>query len=169
MSLAKILLSGTVLSAPEKRYTPNGNAVVTFDMAVSNPPRGSFGPDAPFTVKVTCWNRLADAAAESLAPQQGVLVEGKLQMGSVQAPDGVTKKHFEIEASSLSLVHGTIEPLAPAAAESAPGASRQAPRPAPANAARVPAASAVSAAAPAPAAAPAFAMEDAFSEDDIPF
>ncbi|MBK8189529.1 MAG: single-stranded DNA-binding protein [Vampirovibrionales bacterium] len=181
MSLAKILLSGIVLNAPEKRYTPNGNAVVTFDVSVSAPARGSFAPEAPFTVKITCWNRLADAAAESLAPQQTVLVEGKLQMDAVQGSDGAPKKNFAIEASALSVVHGAIEALAPASssdASSAASSSRPRPATAPAaapapQASRAPAPAIAGAASHHPASSAssgsAFPLEDAFSEDDIPF
>jgi single-strand DNA-binding protein len=120
LSLAKVVVSGTVASEPEKRFTSNQNvAVSTFNLSVrslSRPQAGSNGPSTePFLVKVTCWRQLADAVTESLHKGDEVLVEGKLMVNSYQTPEGVAKKGYEIELASIDKLSGPAEPILVAA------------------------------------------------------
>jgi single-strand DNA-binding protein len=112
MSFAKVMLSGTVASEPEKRFTPNNHAVTSFYLAVemqgnTNRPGGN----EPFTVKVTCWRNLAEAVETQLHKDDSILVEGKLLINSFQTQDGVQKKLFEVEAVSIDKLPGRPEPL----------------------------------------------------------
>ena len=130
MSLAKVMLSGTVTSDPEKRFTPNNNVTVTtFNLTVTPPQRaGATGPAAnnnqPFTIRVTCWRQLADAVAEQIQKGEEVLVEGKLMLNSFQSQEGVQKKNFEIEAATIEKLPGASQPILVAAAAAGNGESR---------------------------------------------
>lgn len=113
MSLAKVVLSGTIASDPEKRFTPNQNVAVTnFNLAVQPPSRpGMDRVEEPFLVRVTCWRNLAEVAAEQLQKGEAIVVEGKLQINAYQTPEGVTKKSFEVDAANIDKLAGISTPL----------------------------------------------------------
>lgn len=59
MSLSKIVVSGRVIRAPEKRFTPSTNIAVTeFSIAVESPPRDGQTESTP--IKVITWRDLAE-------------------------------------------------------------------------------------------------------------
>lgn len=164
MSFAKATLSGTLISEPEKRFTPNNHAVTSFNLSVENPAMGSKGvPNEPFTVKVTCWRGLAEAVTQ-LNKGDSILVDGKLILNSFQTQEGVQKKLFEIEAVSIDRLPGKPEPIVvtgegggQASGGGYEASSREA---APAYAPAAPVGSAASG---------HFSSEDLLTEDDIPF
>lgn len=60
MSLSKIVVSGKVIKAPEKRFTPNNNTAVTeFVIAVESIPRADAQPETT-PIKITTWRDLAN-------------------------------------------------------------------------------------------------------------
>jgi len=127
MSFAKIVLSGTVVSEPEKRFTPNNHAVTNFYLSIENPGRLNKGQEAEFQVKVNCWRNLAEAVEMQIHKGDIVLVEGKLTLNSYQTPEGVQKKSFEIDANTIDKIPGLIEPVlvaAPASESMSTGFSR---------------------------------------------
>ena len=137
MSFAKVVVSGTLQSDPEKRFTPNNHAVTSFTLAVPSSDKGgrnAQGPSEPQPVKITCWRNLAEAVT-TLKKGDAVVVEGKLMMNSFQTQEGVAKKLFEVEAVSINQLPGG-EPQ-PVIAEgesggaSAPRANSYAQQPAP--------------------------------------
>lgn len=162
MSFAKATLSGTLVSEPEKRFTPNNIAVTSFNIQVENPAIGAKAVTSePFLVKVTCWRNLAEAVTV-LQKGDSILVDGKLIMNSFQTQEGVQKKLFEVEASTVDKLPGKPEAIIPAAGEGGggsyeAGATRNAQQPA------------YSAAAPVSGSSNHFSSEDLLTEDDIPF
>lgn len=111
MSLAKVTISGTIASEPEKRFTSNQNVAVTnFNLAVPMVGRNA-GSDETFLVKVICWRQMAEVAAEQLHRGDNVLLEGRLLTSSYQTPEGVAKKGFEIEAANIDKLPGVPQPL----------------------------------------------------------
>jgi single-strand DNA-binding protein len=127
VSFAKVVISGTLTSEPEKRFTPNNHAVTNFNLSVEN--SSGFSRQAannePFTVKVTCWRNLAEASVEHLHKGEFVLVEGKLILNSFQGQDGVQKKFFEVEAVSIDKLPGPPVAIMPVvAAEGASGVTQ---------------------------------------------
>jgi len=180
VSFAKVVLSGTVASEPEKRFTPNNHAVTSFYLSVENLGTGNRqGANEPFSVKVTCWRNLAEAATTQLLKGDSVLVEGKLLLNSFQTQEGVQKKLFEIEANTIDKLPGRPEPIyMPAGASEEGGAAAPAQQGGGGyNASTRTAAPAYEGAsyatAPRPASGTApsghFSSEDLLTEDDIPF
>ncbi len=96
MSLAKAILSGVIVSEPEKRFTPNNHAVTNFTIQVAPASKN----ESPAYVRVTCWRNLADITAESLHKGNEVVVEGKLQINQYEA-SGVSKRAYEIDATNV--------------------------------------------------------------------
>jgi single-strand DNA-binding protein len=112
VSFAKAVLSGTVVSEPEKRFTPNNHAVTSFYLSVETMGAGNRqGNNEPFTVKITCWRNLAEAATTQLQKGDSILVEGKLLLNSFQTQEGVQKKLFELEANTIDKLPGRPEPI----------------------------------------------------------
>ena len=99
MSFARITISGTLLQAPEKRFTQNNIGVSILQLSVPMPPRRN--QETPnLVVKVLCWRGLSDAVLK--LPAGAVLhVEGRLQINAVTTPEGVTKKMFEVDAQQI--------------------------------------------------------------------
>lgn len=163
MSFAKATLSGTLVSEPEKRFTPNNIAVTSFNIQVENPVIGAKAvANEPFLVKVTCWRNLAEAVTV-LQKGDSILVDGKLIMNSFQTQEGVQKKLFEVEASTVDKLPGKPEAIVPAAGEGGAGSSYDG------GTARSAQQTAYSAATPASGSNNHFSSEDLLTEDDIPF
>jgi single-strand DNA-binding protein len=168
MSLMRVILSGVVETAPEKRFTPNNIAVCNFTLAVAGVANSRVAglEEAPFIIKVVCWRGLAEAVTEELTKGQHVQVEGRLLNVSFTGQDGSIKRSTEFEASGVEILAGLstpITPVATAGGNASTGASKSAP-----------AAKAVSQPAYAGAVATAgngldFSADDLMTEDDIPF
>ena len=77
MSLSKIVVSGKVVRAPEKRFTPNTNVAVTeFAISVESPPRPD-GTSESTAVKVITWRDLAERCAQEIRKGDLVAVDGR--------------------------------------------------------------------------------------------
>lgn len=99
MTLNKILLIGNAGTDPEMRYTPNGNAVTSFRLAVTTRSGGQEGAEPReetewFTVE--CWNRQAETVNQYLQKGKKVFVEGRFRSRSYTAKDGSTRSVSEV-------------------------------------------------------------------------
>ena len=161
MTFSRITLVGEVQATPEKRFTPNNTAIASFGLVVTPPARGTQA-SVPFTVKVTCFGRLAEGVAEQVQAGQAVLIEGRLVVQSHPADDGgAPKKVLEVEANNITITTGTLQPIgvdAPAGGNYSPRATT----PSPSSQPQQPAMAGV-------AAASTSAAGNFFTEDDIPF
>jgi len=91
MSLSKIVVSGKVIKAPEKRFTPNNNTAVTeFFIAVESIPRADAQPEST-PVKITAWRDLAERCANEIRKGDPVVVEGRLQINNFVSAEGQKK------------------------------------------------------------------------------
>ena len=100
-SLSKIVVSGRVVRAPEKRFTPNNNVPVTeFAIAVESPPRQD-GTVETQPVKVVCWRDLAERVAQDVKKGDLVAVDGRLQINSFTSNEGQRRRDAEIDAVSV--------------------------------------------------------------------
>ena|SRR3972149_3079741 len=101
--LNKVMIIGNVGTDPEMRYTPNGNPVTSFRMAVS---RNYTAPDGErrqetewFTV--VAWNKLAETCNQFLNKGNRAYVEGRLQIRSWEGQDGMRRFRPEIVANTV--------------------------------------------------------------------
>jgi single-strand DNA-binding protein len=127
MSIARAIVAGTLEQDPEQRFTPNNVAVATAWMQVPGRPMSNGQPGSPMRIKLTCWRGMAEQAAQ-LKKDQVILVEGKLIMPTYQDQSGVQRKHFEVEASTLSVLPGGLPvAMVPVASSGGTSSSQTAP------------------------------------------
>ncbi|GIU84662.1 MAG: hypothetical protein KatS3mg008_1437 [Acidimicrobiales bacterium] len=99
-----VTVVGNVTRDPELRYTPSGQAVCTFGVAVNrrwqNKQSGDWEEDTSF-FDVTCWAQLAENVVESLQKGTRVLVTGRLDQRSWDTQDGERRSKVEIVAEEV--------------------------------------------------------------------
>jgi single-strand DNA-binding protein len=108
MSLNKAMIIGNLGRDPEMRYTPSGQPVTQFTVAVNRNYRDQNGEWQEETewFRVVCWGQLAERTAEYLRKGRKVYVEGRLQTRQWEAQDG-TKR------STTELIAQVVTPLDP--------------------------------------------------------
>lgn len=98
MSLAKAFVTGTVVKEPEKRFTQNDLPIAGFTINIDK--------NAQTLIRVTAFGQLADAVAATVALNDTVIVEGKLQVNAYKTPSGKEKRVYEISASAVEKTSG---------------------------------------------------------------
>jgi single-strand DNA-binding protein len=114
MSSNTTTLSGNLTRDPEIRYLRDGQANVTFGLAVNRrwQPRGSDEwSEATSFFDVVCWRDLAENVALSLAKGSRVLVSGRLDYHVWETDDGERRTRIEVTADEVgaSLRYATVE------------------------------------------------------------
>ncbi len=99
MSIAKAVLSGIVYRAPEKRFTGNNIPVTSFTLNIDEKEQS--------LIRVIARGNNAEAVEQSVSKGDKIVIEGRLQVSSVQAEDGTEKKVMELDLSSFELISGT--------------------------------------------------------------
>lgn len=158
-SMSKIVVSGRVVRAPEKRFTPNTNVAVTeFAIAVESPPRPDGSVESQ-SVRIITWRDLAERCANDIRKGDLVAVDGRLQVNNFTSSDGQKRRDAEIDAINVENLSAVLD--------SAGGASQSS------YEEGEPAKKFVKAGAAKPAARPANKQEDIdaifASDDEIPF
>src|SRR6266508_1204934 len=92
MSLNKAMIIGNLGRDPEMRYTPNGQSVTQFTVAVNRNFRGSDGEWQEETewFWVVAWGPTGERAAENLRKGVKVYVEGRLRPRADEGDPGFT-------------------------------------------------------------------------------
>src|SRR5204862_2210345 len=93
-SFSQVTLLGHLTRDPELRYTPQGIAVCDMALAVNRKFTRKSGEnvDEVAFVDITCWNRLAENAAEYLKKGRPVLVSGHLAQDRWEDPSSGQKR-----------------------------------------------------------------------------
>lgn len=108
MSLSKIVISGRVVKAPEKRFTPNNNVAVTeFTIGVDSPNRQDGGVDTNF-VKVITWRDLAERCSQEIKKGDLVAVDGRLQINNYTTAEGAKRRDVEVDAVNVENLTSTV-------------------------------------------------------------
>ncbi len=104
MSLNKAMIIGNLGRDPEMRYTPNGQAVTQFTVAVNRNFRGQDGNWQEETewFRVVAWGPLAERTAEFLRKGRKVYVEGRLQTRQWEDKDGQKRYTTELVANQVT-------------------------------------------------------------------
>ena len=103
MTLNRMTAIGNLGADPEMRYTPNGDPVTTFRMAVSRSYNTREGERREETewFSVVAWRQLAELCNQYLSKGQKVYVDGRLQTRQWEARDGTTRTTVEIVAQNV--------------------------------------------------------------------
>lgn len=108
MSLSKIIVSGKVIRAPEKRFTPTTNVAVTeFSIAVESNPRPD-GSTESTPVKIVTWRDLAERCAQDIKKGDLVAIDGRLQINNYATSEGQKKRDVEIDAVSVENLSASV-------------------------------------------------------------
>jgi len=105
-----IIIAGNLGKDPEMRYTPSGQAVTNFNVAVNDNYTNSQGERVERTIwfRVSTWGKQAEICAQYLKKGRKVLVEGRLVADTAtggprvyQRNDGGHGSTFEISANTV--------------------------------------------------------------------
>ncbi len=106
MSFSKITVIGNLGRDPELRYTPQGDAVCDFSVAVNDRKRDKAGEfqDVTTWFKVTFWRKQAETASKYLTKGKSVYIEGRLQVEEWNDRDGNKRFSLVIQGSDLHFI-----------------------------------------------------------------
>ena len=104
-TLNKVMLIGNVGQDPELRYTPDGNPVANFSIAVNRRRRvGEEYKDETEWFNIVCFSRTAENVNQYLSKGQKVYVEGRFQSSEYVGQDGNQRKSFEVIANEVTFL-----------------------------------------------------------------
>ncbi len=98
---------GNLATDPELRYTPKGDPVATFRLAVNRGRRdadGEFKEETMF-VTVVAWSKTAELCTQYLNKGRGVLVDGRLNIRDYEK-EGERKWVTEVVANRVVFLGG---------------------------------------------------------------
>lgn len=99
-----VTLVGNVTRDPELRFTPSGQAVATFGLAVNrrwqNRSTQEWEEQTSF-FDVKCWAQMAENVSESLSRGSRVLVSGRLEQRSWESEQGDKRSKVEVVADEI--------------------------------------------------------------------
>lgn len=103
MSLNKCMIIGNLGRDPEMRYTPSGQAVTQFTVAVNRNYKDQQGERQEETewFRVVAWAQQAEFAAEYLRKGAKVYVEGRIQTRQWEGQDGQKRYTTELVANTI--------------------------------------------------------------------
>ena len=102
MSIAKAVISGTVYRNPEKRFTGNNIPVTTFTLNIDEKEQS--------LIRVVARGNNAEVLEQAVSKGDKIVVEGRLQISSIQGDDGQEKKVMEIDMSSFEVLTSSQAP-----------------------------------------------------------
>lgn len=106
MSFNKIIIVGNLGRDPELRYTPQGDAVCNFSVAVNEKRRDKSGElqDTTTWFRVTLWRRQAENASKYLAKGSPIYIEGRLHVEEWTDRDGNNRYTLEVSATDMQFL-----------------------------------------------------------------
>jgi single-strand DNA-binding protein len=101
----QVTLIGNATKDPELRFTPKGDAVAVFDIAVSERVKdGDEWKDGePTYYRVSVWKKLGEQVAEHLVKGQRCIVVGKFKPREYEAKDGTKRISLDVTAEEVAL------------------------------------------------------------------
>lgn len=122
-----VTLVGNLVKDPELRFTPSGDAVASFTVAVSKRVRDTAGnwTEGPTSyVRCSLWRQQAEHLAESLAKGNRVMLTGEMRQREYEDGAGEKRSVWECEAHEVaaSLRFATVK-----ATRATRGSAQQAP------------------------------------------
>ena len=103
-NMNNVSVVGNATRDPELRFTPSGQAIATFGIAVNRSWRNkqtNEWDEAVSFFDVTCWAQMAENVAESVTKGTRVLVSGRLEQRSWETNDGEKRSKVEIVAEEI--------------------------------------------------------------------
>ena len=105
MTDSTVTLTGNTTKSPEIRYTPGGQSVATFGLAVNrrwkNRQTDEWEEQTSF-FDVKAWGQLAENIAESIPRGTRVIVTGRLEQRSWETDNGEKRSKVEVVADEVA-------------------------------------------------------------------
>jgi len=101
MALPVATFQGNLTADPELKFTPNGQAVANFRLAMTNRQKtddGKWEDKDQLFIGVSAWEQLAENVVETLKKGMAVIVVGQLKQRSYENKEGVTVTVTELRA-----------------------------------------------------------------------
>jgi single-strand DNA-binding protein len=103
----RVFLTGRLVADPDIRYTPAGNEVAQFRIAVTinykNKQDPSNWQEETSFITIVAWNRLADKVEKTIKKGDLIFVEGRLRIREYEV-DGNKRYATEIVARDIKLI-----------------------------------------------------------------
>lgn len=99
--LNRVILIGRLTRDPELRYTPNGNAVASFAIAVDRQFSGQGGEREVDFINIVTWNKQAENVANFMKKGRMVAVDGRLQVRNYDNQEGKKVYVTEVVAENV--------------------------------------------------------------------
>lgn len=97
-------LVGNVTRDPELRFTPSGQAITTFGLAVNRRWQNrqtQAWEEATSFFDIVCWGQLGENVAESVTKGTRLIVTGRLDQRSWETQDGDKRSKVEVVADEV--------------------------------------------------------------------
>lgn len=106
MSFNKIIIVGNLGKDPDLRYTPQGVAVCSFNMATNEKRRDKSGELQDITTwfKVTLWRQQAETAAKYLTKGSPVYIEGRLKIEEWTDRENTNRYTLDVQATDMQFI-----------------------------------------------------------------
>ena len=109
LGVNKVFLMGNLTRDPELRFTPSGQAVCNFSVAVNRRVK----KDEVWTnevdyIDIVVWGKQGENCSEYLSKGRGVFVEGRLQNSTWETEDGQKRTKTRVVASSVQFLPRTV-------------------------------------------------------------
>ncbi len=112
--LNRVILIGRLTRDPELRYTANGNAMVTFTLAVDRAYKNAQGEKETDFINITVWRQLGEHCAKYLSKGKLAAVDGRLQIRSYEGQDGQKRIAAQVVAEDVRFLSPRESSAAPA-------------------------------------------------------
>jgi len=96
----RVILSGRVVTPPQRSFRPDGSPVIQFSLEVADP-EGSSARSGRSVIDIVAFGRLAETGLDHVQAGQPLLVEGRLQQRRWKTPEGKNKSHIEVIATDF--------------------------------------------------------------------
>ena len=115
--LCKVNLIGYVGKAAELKFTPQGQAVCEFYLAVNNRSKDTSianneDKDKATWFHISIWGKQAENISQYLCKGKQLYVEGHLKLKEYVAKDGSYRTTLEVNATEYQLLGGSSTPQA---------------------------------------------------------
>ena len=109
MSLCKVNLIGYVGKAAELKFTPQGQGVCEFYLAINNRTKDSSiasneDKDKATWFRISIWGKQAENISQYLSKGKQLYVEGHLKLKEYTAKDGSHRTVLEVNATEYQLL-----------------------------------------------------------------
>ena len=101
----KVILIGRTTKEIDLRRTTNGNAVVSFTLAVDNPfQKNEEGKNTVDFINCVAWNKTAEIMDRYVSKGQKIAVEGRIQTRNYEDKEGKRVYITEVLVSNLEML-----------------------------------------------------------------